>query len=55
MTGRSHSENRQRTELICVRLLPAEHAALKREAGRLDVSMGELVRQRLDDVIGAAK
>lgn len=41
----SASERRQRTKIVAVRLLPAEHASLRAEARRLGLSVGQLMRE----------
>jgi hypothetical protein len=38
------SENRQRTRLVAIRLLPAEHRALSAAAAAAGVSLSELLR-----------
>lgn len=41
---RKHSEKRQRTERITIRLLPAERAALVATANSAHISIAELIR-----------
>lgn len=41
---RKHSEQRQRTEVVALRLLPAERDLLEQAADALDVSLSELIR-----------
>lgn len=44
-TERKHSEVRQRTEVIAVRLLPGESEILRKAARDRDVSLSELIRR----------
>lgn len=43
----TRSERRQRTKLVALRLLPAEHVKLSQEAAAAGTSVGGLIRQRV--------
>lgn len=47
---RLHSEMRQRTELVGLRLTPEEHAQAESRAAEADVTVQELIRRLLSDV-----
>jgi hypothetical protein len=49
VSQKQHSEKRQRTKLLGVRLLPEEHEAFKEFAGELDADMAEIAFEALSE------
>jgi hypothetical protein len=52
-TERKHSETRQRTHLVCVRMNPEESGLLKAEAARTGASEASLLRDAFLASLGA--